>query len=356
MTKITPVLMVGGAGTRLWPMSRKETPKQFQSLITEQTLFQETLLRVTGRFHDIDFAPPIIIGSTRYLELIDTQLQAINVTPGQIILEPSAQNTAAVAAIAAHAVKAHDGGLTFLLPSDSYMQDVSAFRHAIADAAQTAKQGWITVLGIAPNRPETGYGYIKAGDELSSTCHQVARFIEKPCRNDAEAYLADGGYTWNAGHFLFAPDVMLAELQAYAPDILAPALEAYEYGRLNGKSRVLDADTFAQCDPLSIDYAVMEKTSKAAVYGPVACGWDDVGSWSAIRDLSETTEIGDIVSIDTKNCYLRTDEGTLIAAIGVSDLIVVAHDGAVLIMPADQAQNVKKVVAALKDRFADHHL
>lgn len=356
MTTITPVLMVGGAGTRLWPMSRKTKPKQFQALITERTMFQETVLRVTGSIEGITFAPPVIIGSVAYLDLIETQLEEINVSAGRIILEPSAQNTAAVAGIAAQVVKELEGGLAFLLPSDSHMQDAAAFRHAVAQAATTASEGWITTLGIAPDRPETGYGYIKAGSALAADCHEVEQFVEKPDLDRAESYLAAGGYTWNAGHFLFAPDVMLAEMQAYVPDILAAALQALKQAKTQGSGWLLDTETFARCDSISIDYAVMERTSKAAVYGPLVCGWNDVGSWNAIRDLSENKTIGDVIAVDTDNCYLRSDDGTLVTAIGVSDLIVVAHEGSVLVMPANRAQDVKTVIEELKARSNSERL
>lgn len=341
--------MVGGAGTRLWPVSLQARPKQFQALISGRTMFQETVLRVTGKVSDIKFAPPVIIGATAYRNLIETQLDEIGITPARIILEPSAQNTAAVAAIAAATVKSIDGGLVLLLPSDSHMEQADAFQTAVAHAALSAQNGWITTLGITPDRPETGYGYIKAGQPLEYGGHEVEAFVEKPDAQKAQSYLASGNYSWNAGHFIFAPDTMLSEMKVLAGSILSSALTALNTADVDHNITALNPGAFAKCEKLSIDYAVMEKTTKAAVYGPVECGWNDVGSWAALKDISAKPRHGNIVTHETENCYIRADDGTLITAIGVSDLIIVAHEGSILIMPQERSQDVKKIVEKLQN-------
>ena len=346
--KITPVLMVGGAGSRLWPMSTSAQPKQFQSLLTTRTMFQETILRVSGTVGGIDFEPPVIIGATAYADLIATQLAEIDVVPSAIILEPSPQNTAAVAAIAAATVGQLGGGLALLLPSDSHIGDTAAFQMAIEQAAPSANKDWIVTFGIAPDRPETGYGYIKAGRPLDGHCSAVDAFVEKPDLEKAKTYLTAGGYTWNAGLFLFAPQTMLSEMKKLAPGILANALEAKDKAEIKDGVTRLNPEAFSKCDKRSIDYAVMEKTDKAAVVGPVACGWSDVGSWNALKDISTEKHQGNIVSIDTEDCYIRADDGTLITTIGVSGLVIVAHQGSILIMPQDRSQDVKKIVETLK--------
>lgn len=353
---ITPVLMVGGAGTRLWPMSLKERPKQFQALITSKTMFQETVLRITGKLGEIEFGAPVIIGASAYHDLITEQLAEIGVAPARIILEPSAQNTAAVAAVAAKCVEEINGGLVLLLPSDSHMEDADAFRDAVEKAAKVAADDWITTFGIPPDRPETGYGYIKAGDFLENGGRIVDAFVEKPDLETAEAYLASENYSWNAGLFIFRPQTMLDEMQLLAPKILGAALDALKLAKSDGTTCWLDPIAFAKCEKLSIDYAVMEKTSKAALLGPVECGWNDVGSWQALKDIAPSLQQDNIVTHDVDNCYIRTDKDILITAIGISDMIIVAHENAILIMPQDRSQDVKKIVEALKDKDLEERL
>lgn len=357
MQTIYPVLMVGGAGTRLWPVSRKSQPKQFQKLVTGRTMFQETVMRVSGTFGEVRFGPPVIIGADIYKSLITSQLEEIGVTPAAIILEPFGRNTAPVAAIAAEVVKTLPGdGFAFLLPSDHHITGTDIYRKAVAEAAQAAGKDRIMTFGIAPTRPETGYGYIRAGEALAASAHRIDAFVEKPDLETAAAYVSNKAYSWNAGMFLFHPDVMLDELNAFAPDVLSASRAALAAAKQDGQTYQLDSAAFSACSGESVDYAVMEKTSKAAVYGPVDCGWSDIGSWQVIAELAETAHTGDVIALDTENCYIRADEGRLIAAVGVSDLIIVAHENTVLIMPASEAQRVKDVVEQLKDRKDDQYL
>lgn len=347
MATIFPVIMAGGAGTRLWPVSRAAYPKQFQKMLGERSMFQETVRRVHGGAGGHEFAAPAIIGGRDFAGLIETQLAEIGVTPAQIVLEPFGRNTAAVAAIAA-ALPDDPEALVLLLPSDHFVAEAQAFRDAVGAAAETANKGFVTTFGIAAREPETGYGYIRRGEALAPACYRFDSFREKPDLETAKAYLADGGYSWNAGIFLFPAETMRAELDSHAPDIQAASLAALEQGRHEGALIYLDSAIFDTVREDSIDYAVMEKTARGAVYGPLECGWSDIGSWKAIAELAEAPTRGEVIAIDTEGCYLRSDGDTLLAAVGVRDLIVVAHDGAVLVIPRDRAQDVKAIVSALK--------
>lgn len=353
MTKIYPVLMVGGAGTRLWPVSRKDKPKQFQNLLgTDQTLFQETVRRLGSQVGTCQIEAPIIIGGARYLELIRDQLDEIGVTPSAIVLEPSARNTAAVAAIAAETVaQLAPDALALLMPSDHHVTDPASFRHAIADAANIATQDWIVTLGIAPTHAETGFGYIEAGEQLGPKGHKVHSFREKPDQATAQAYCDSGQYFWNGGIFLFPPALMLAELAKHAGDVAAAAHIAFKAAERDGNIVALQADTFEACRDVSIDYAVMEKTTRAAVQGPVACGWNDIGSWNAMADLGSATPASDhVIAIDSATSYLSSDGSVTVTAVGADDMIIVAHEGSVLVMPKSRAQDVKQIIAELKKR------
>lgn len=358
--KIVPVLMVGGAGTRLWPVSRQATPKQFQALVSEKSLFQETVLRVTGTEGDVEFAPPVLIGAGAYEGQIREQLDEIGVPPGAIILEPSAQNTAAVAAIAArHVAAAEPGALALLLPSDAHVDTVAPYRGAIAEAAKIASDGWITTFGIAPNRPETGFGYIQSGDTLDHGCHRIGAFKEKPDAATAARYIADPDFSWNSGIFLFGPATMISEMQTYADDVLTVATDALEKAGVSGDVISLDADIFVRVRKVSIDYAVMEHTDKAAVYGGLDCGWSDVGGWQALAEMTPVASAvsqDHTVTIDSQTSYFRSDGSVLVTAVGLEDMIVVAHDGAVLILPKSRAQDVKAIIAELERRGAKDRL
>ena len=334
---IVPVILSGGSGTRLWPMSREDRPKQFLPLTHERTMFQLTLDRVgTG------FADPLIVANARHAELIDEQLEGRTAT---LILEPAARNTAPAIALAALAAKPDD--VLLVMPSDHLIADVQAFRVAIETALPLAERGWLATFGITPDAPETGYGYIAMGEEAGPGVRRVERFVEKPDRATAEAMLTQGGYVWNGGIFLFRADAYLRALESFAPAMLAATRAAMEGAVRTGYHVHPDADAFAASPADSIDYAVMEKADRVAVV-PVAMGWSDIGSWDALHAIG-AGHVGDVLAIDTENCLLRSD-GIRIAAVGVKDLIVVASGDSVLIVPRGQSQDVKRIVQALQDR------
>jgi len=353
---IYPVVMAGGSGTRLWPVSRRDHPKQFRSMLGgERSMFQETLARVAGQVDAIAFAAPCIIGGVAFEGLIRDQLNAIGQAAAHILLEPFGRNTAAVAALAASLPEDPDA-LVLLLPSDHHIADTQAFRAAVAEAARTAAQGYVTTFGIEARTPETGYGYIRMGEHLEGHMHRFERFEEKPDRETAQAYVADGSYAWNAGIFLFPAGLMRAELDAHVPGLRKAAEAARASGRGDGVICHLDAERFRDCDAIPIDIAVMEKTRRGAVYGPLACGWNDIGSWSAVADLSETgagASSPGVLCLDTENCHVQSDGETLLAVVGARDLVIVAEAGRVLVVPRDRAQEVKQIVETLKDQGRD---
>ncbi len=340
---IQPVIMSGGAGTRLWPMSRQTRPKQFLPLTGAQSLFQETVRRFSGE----GFLPPLIIGGAAHLPLIDAQLAEIGVTPDAVIIEPMPRNTAAVAAVAsAWAGRAGDQRLVLLTPADHHVADAAAFRRDVLRGAAAAAKGSIVTFGIRPTEPHTGFGYVETGAGIVDRVFEVAGFREKPDRATAERYVAGGRHFWNAGVFLFSPGAMDAELHAYAPAIRKSAANALAAAARSGAALTLDPAIFAECPSDSIDYAVMEKTRRAAVVAPVDAGWSDIGSWTALDALPGDPRVA---AIECGANIIRSD-GPLIAAIGVSDLIIVATGDAVLVAPKNRAQDVKKIVDDLKAR------
>ena len=343
--RIRPAIMSGGAGTRLWPLSRAEKPKQFHALVGEETMLGATLARLAP------FAPPLLIGSAAHADL----LRAAAPDAAAWVLEPMGRNTAPAAAIAAALVAEDDpDALVLLAPADHHISDAGAFRKTVAAAAPAAADGRIVTFGVEPTRPATGYGYIRRGAALGAgNAEAVAAFVEKPDLATAESYLAGGDYLWNAGIFLYRADVMLEELKRHRPDILEGALAALDTATRDGAAIALDPARFADCPAESVDYAVMEKTDRAAV-APAAFPWTDLGAWDAVYDISErdgagSAISGDVVEIDTANSLLRTD-GPLLAAIGVEDMIVVATDDAVFLAPRERAQDVKQVVSILKEK------
>jgi mannose-1-phosphate guanylyltransferase/mannose-6-phosphate isomerase len=351
MTKLTvyPVIMAGGMGTRLWPVSQSSRPKQFQRITSDKTMLQETALRMVGTVDDVTFAAPSVIGGQAFEAHIAEDLGEIGLAPDKIILEPFGRNTAAVAAISALMIEDPDA-LVLLLPSDHHMADPDGFRAAIAAAAPVAAQGKITTFGISARSAHTGYGYIRQGEQISGNVREFDTFVEKPDRETAQSYLDDGRYTWNAGIFLYPVKTMLADLQAHAPDILAESKKAYDAARIDGPSVHLDAAAFEKVRSDSIDYAVMEKTTNGAVYAPLECGWDDIGSWTAVAALSAADSNPDpmVIEVDTKGCHVQSDGKILVTAVGVEDLVIVAHDNIVLVSHKDHAQGVKAVVEELR--------
>jgi mannose-1-phosphate guanylyltransferase len=339
ITSIVPVILSGGSGTRLWPMSRDEKPKQFLALTAERTMFQLTLDRADDTTR---FADPMIVANARHADLIERQLEGRAAT---LILEPLARNTAPAIALAALAANPADPLL--VMPSDHVITDVPAFMAAIDAALPLVERGWLATFGITPGSPETGYGYIRTGEEAAPGAYRVERFVEKPDAATAEAMLAQGGYVWNGGIFLFRADAYIRALAEFAPAMLDAARTAMDQAERTGHRILPDADAFAASPSDSIDYAVMEKADRVAVV-PVSMGWSDIGSWDALHAL-DAEHKGDVIALDTANCLIRSD-GIRVNTVGVSDLIIVASGNDVLILPRGQSQDVKRIVQAHKDR------
>lgn len=345
---IVPVILSGGAGTRLWPMSRPERPKQMLALTAEETMLQLTARRAPV---DAGFAAPVIVANALHTDMILEQLAQAGAEPQAVILEPMGRNTAPAIALAALAV---GGGATPLLvmPSDHVITDIPAFHAAIATAMPRVAEGWMVTFGITPDHPETGYGYIRVGEAIGEGIHKVARFVEKPPREAAEAMVASGDHVWNGGIFLFRADIFLGALAEHAPEILAAAQASMDRAIREGSRILPDAAEFARSPSNSIDYAVMEKATQVAVV-PVAMGWSDVGSWDALHGISDCDAQGnacrgDVVAIDTDNCLVRAGDGKRIALVGVSDLIVVADGDDILILPRGRSQDIKRIIEAMK--------
>lgn len=358
-TRLYPVILSGGAGSRLWPLSREALPKQLLPLVSDRTLLQETVLRLA----QIDgAAEPLLVCNHEHRFLAAEQLREIGVKPLGLMLEPVGRNTAPAIAAAAHYLSARDpDALMLVLPADHLIRDVSAFAVAVKQAAAAADQGLLVTFGIVPDYPETGYGYIRRGsplEGLTSVC-RVERFVEKPDRQTATAYLADGGYYWNSGMFLFRAANYLAELGQMHPEMADASREAVTKSRPDLDFMRLDEDAFARCPAESIDYAVMERTANAAVV-PVEMGWNDIGSWSSLWEVCEKDEDGnvrrgDVLTEHTRNSFLRAESRAL-AVVGLDDVIVVETPDAVLVTHKERAQDVKKVVDRLKREGRTEHL
>ncbi|RZM12537.1 MAG: mannose-1-phosphate guanylyltransferase/mannose-6-phosphate isomerase [Sphingomonas sp.] len=343
---IVPVILSGGSGTRLWPMSRPELPKQFLSLTAADTMLQLTANRARGR----GFAAPIVVANATHADEVEAQLSGVGLAASALILEPAGRNTAPAIALAALAAGSPEDVL-LVMPSDHVIADVPAFHAAIDAALPLVGEGWLVTFGIEPDAPETGYGWIAIGEEIAGGVHRVARFVEKPPLDRAEAMLAAGGHAWNGGIFLFRADMFLGALASYAPEILHAAQAAMAGAAREGLRVTPDAAAFASSPSDSIDYAVMEKAERVAVV-PVQMGWSDVGSWDALHAISErddddNTQHGEVIMLDSRNCLIRSDR-IRIAAVGVSDLVVVASGDDVLIVPRGRSQEVKKLLEAMK--------
>jgi mannose-1-phosphate guanylyltransferase/mannose-6-phosphate isomerase len=351
---IHPVILSGGSGTRLWPMSRALYPKQLLALVGERSLLQQTALRVAGAD---EFAPPLIIANEEHRFIIAEQLREIGIAAAALILEPVGRNTAPAACIAALRLVAGDpAALMLVMPSDHAIADLAAFRAATTRAAAAARAGWLATFGIAPERAETGFGYISKGAPLHGIdgAFAVTGFVEKPDMATAERYLAAGNYFWNSGIFLFPAALYLAELERLRPEMMAACNQALAGARSDADFIRLDAAAFTACPGDSIDYAVMEHTERAAIV-PVAMGWSDLGSWDtlwemAAKDAAGNALSGNVVAEAASNCYLRSEAG-LVAAIGVDNLVVVATDDAVMVAPRQRTQEVRRLV----DRMRAEH-
>jgi len=354
---LIPLILSGGSGTRLWPVSRRNLPKQFLSLAGHGTLFQQTVARTRAL---PEVAAPIVVASEDHRFLAAEQLREAGIDGGTVVLEPLARNTApAIALGALEALKRDPDALLLVLPADHLITDTKAFAAVVAQALPLAKQAWLATFGIRPDRAETGFGYIRRGEALGEGAFRVERFVEKPDLATAEGYLADGGYDWNSGMFLFRADRYLEELGMHAPTMLAAVRAAHAAAHADLDFVRVDKDAFTKVPEDSIDYAVMEKTARAAVV-PVSCGWSDIGSWSALwlageRDADGNLREGDTLAVNTHNSLLRSHDRHLVATVGVDDLVVVTTPDATLVAHRDAAQDVKKIVDQLKASGRSEH-
>lgn len=351
MSDILPVILSGGSGTRLWPLSREAYPKQFLPLVDDHTMLQATWLRVAS----VADRAPIVVANNEHRFMAAEQLLEVGAKPAAIMLEPVGRNTAPAIALAALQAIADGSDPTLLiLPSDHVVGDEDAFRAAAQQAAQVAVDGTLVTFGIVPSGPETGYGYIKAAQGQGA--RKVEAFVEKPNLETARQYVASGNYFWNSGMFVFKASAYLAQLQKLQPEILGACKQALVKAKRDADFVRIDADAFASCPSDSIDYAVMEKTENAAVV-PLDAGWSDVGSWSALwevspQDANGNAHHGDVIEIDCRNTYAYGQR--LIALVGLEDVIVVETDDAVMVGHRDRIQQVKDIVGQLKTNGRTH--
>jgi mannose-1-phosphate guanylyltransferase / mannose-6-phosphate isomerase len=348
---LVPVILSGGAGTRLWPLSRELYPKQLLPLMGQQTMLQDTAKRLDG----LGASAPIVVCNDSHRFLVAEQLRLIDRTPRAIVLEPTGRNTAPAIALAAHAAlktaaKGEDPVL-LVLPADHVIRDVAAFQAAAVTALNAAEEGKLVAFGVVPRTPETGYGYIRRGESLGGV-QRIAQFVEKPSLTRAQAFIAAGDHYWNSGMFVFRAKRYLEELDKFAPEIARAARESFTTAKADLDFTRVDAERFASCPSDSIDYAVMEKTSDAVVV-PLDAGWSDVGSWASLHaasdaDANGNVARGDVISEDSSNCYLYS-ESRLVAAVGLKDHVVIETKDAVLVAPRDRVQDVKSLVGRLKE-------
>jgi mannose-1-phosphate guanylyltransferase/mannose-6-phosphate isomerase len=347
--KIIPVILSGGSGTRLWPLSRKLYPKQYLSLAEEQTMLQATLKRLEGLEN---LADPIIICNAEHRFIVAEQMHQIGIENLTIILEPIGMDTAPAISAAAHFIESNGGGskILLVLSADHVIKDITAFHTAIKIASEQAQMGKLATFGIIPTYPHTGYGYIKADGVLNNSVAKIEQFKEKPNLKTAEQYIKEGNYLWNSGIFLFQSNILLREMEVHAKDIFESTLQSVK-NAVNDLDFVrLEKKTFAAASINSIDYALMEKTDQAVVI-PLEAGWNDIGSWSALHDLGRKDQnnniiSGDVISEEVSNSYIKADHH-LVAVIGVQNLIIVDTPDATLIASKDKIQQVKKIVQQL---------
>ncbi len=357
MCMITPVLLCGGSGTRLWPLSRKSYPKQFVPLVGETTLFQSSAMRLSGA----DYGPPLVMTNSDFRFIVTEQLSAVGIDPGAILIEPEGRNTApAILAAALWLEKQDPNAVMLVAPSDHVVPDPEAFQKAVAAGLPAAEAGQLVTFGIAPTHPETGYGYLELArthDTADPQPMALKRFVEKPDITNATAMFDAGNFLWNAGIFLFSVKAILTAFRSFAPDLVAPVQNAVDQGKPDLGFLRLDPAAWAAADDISIDYAVMEKADNLTVV-PFAAGWSDLGGWDAVWRESEPDKDGVVTggnatAISCENTLLRSeDSGLEVVGIGLKDIIAVAMPDAVLVADATRAQDVKLAVSALKQKQA----
>ena len=347
---IIPLILSGGAGTRLWPLSWGDHPKQFLPLVSDKTMIQETLLRLK----DLDIGSPIVSCGEGHRFLVAQQLGEISDKKPAIILEPMAKNTApAIAAACCAAMKQDKDAIVVVLPSDHVIADVKTFQNAVMTAAKNAEKDALVTFGIVPTFAATGYGYVKASGEETDGAFTLEKFVEKPCLEKAQEYLASGEYAWNSGMFVFKAATFLEELKVHSPEMAKLSIESFEKAKIDEDFIRLDKDAFSQIKGDSIDYAVMEKTKLGKIV-KLDAGWDDVGSWSALYDISQkdvnqNAVKGDVIMLDTKSSYIRGGKRT-VATIGLENMVIVDSDDSLLIAKMDKIQDVKKIAEEMKKR------
>jgi len=349
--KVYPVILCGGSGTRLWPLSRAQYPKQFIPLIdgSDESLLVATLRRLTP---DDGFQPPTLLTHNDHRFLLRDEVQRSGAVPREILLEPVARNTAPAITAAALSIAAQDpDAVLAVMPSDHLIADAGAFAGTVRQAAVSAADGWLMLLGVTPSEPHTGYGYIRTGDALAGGASRVAAFTEKPDPATARRYLDHGGYLWNSGIFVLPATAFLAEVEHVAPEIIQHARAALDAAECDLGFRRLADEHYGQCPSISLDYAVMEKTARAAVV-PLETGWSDVGSWASVwaetaHDTDGNAVRGDAMLMDTRGSYVHAN-GALVATIGVDDMIVVHTPDAALIARRDRAEDVSALVKQLR--------
>lgn len=348
---IIPVILSGGAGTRLWPLSWGDHPKQFLSLVSDKTMIQETLLRLKG----LKIEAPIISCGESHRFLVAQQIGEICDEQPTILLEPMAKNTApAIACACCAAMKRDKDAIVVVLPSDHVIADVETFQKAVMTAATNAEKGNLVTFGIVPTFPATGYGYVKASGKEESGAYTLEKFVEKPALETAQEYLASGEYAWNSGMFVFKASTFIDELKVHNPEMARLSIQAFENANASDSDFVrLDKEAFSQIKGDSIDYAVMEKTKVGKIV-KLNAGWDDVGSWTALYDISKKDEKknvikGDVIALDTTASYIRGGKRT-IATIGLDNIVVVDSDDSLLIAAKGKIQDVKKVAEQIKAR------
>lgn len=356
MSRIYPAVLSGGSGSRLWPVSRAQMPKQLMPLTSERSLLQETVLRLSDKD---EIASPIIISNTNHRFLIAAQLQELGITPIVHVLEPVGRNTAPAAAVAAKLVVDRDpDGILLLLPADHHITTGDGFRAAVLQAVDLVDHGHIVTFGISVTSPETGYGYIKHGAAVGDHAFAVVRFCEKPDLARAKAFLAEGGYDWNSGIFMARGDLLLSEMETCCPDIRERSITALANAHQDLDFLRLNEQAFEACPSAPIDTAVMERTSKAVVM-PLNVGWSDVGSWNSLwelgdKDTSGNVFKGDVIAVDTTDAYIRSDS-RLVATLGIQNLVVIETVDAVLVADKGRAQGVREVVETLKRLGRSEH-